>query len=149
MKLLVFICFAVFYTNATNISPETLGNIVLKVKEIIKPCVQSTGATEDDAINFMGGKTPTSKEGKCMVACFYKEAGLGFENGEIKDNNGFGDAIKSEDPDFYAAKLKITQECHSEIPKSDDDCEYYAKMYECNVNKSKEAKIAFSLFSRK
>ncbi|XP_018333762.1 general odorant-binding protein 19d [Agrilus planipennis] len=148
MKVLVFICFAVFYTNATNISPETLGKIIQKSKEIVKPCLERTGATEDDSVDFMAGKVPTTKEGKCMIGCFFKEAGLEYDNGQLKDKNGFLDVIKTEDPDFYAAKMKISQECHSEIPESDDECEYNTKLFECNVNKSKAANIPFSLLSR-
>lgn len=42
-------------------------------KSMVKECQTSSGASDDDLNLLMDGKTPESKEAKCMTTCVMKQ----------------------------------------------------------------------------
>ncbi|KAL1138600.1 hypothetical protein AAG570_008663 [Ranatra chinensis] len=85
-------------------------------------------------------KTPSTTDGKCVLACLMKKVGLMNENGQFS-----ADYLKTMAPHVHMGNQQqismvqtLADGCSAEIPKALDECETAAKIDECIARKGKE-----------
>nr|AVU05014.1 odorant binding protein 5 [Agrilus mali] len=129
-----------------NLSPDNMEKIAKTMHEIMEKCRKQTGLSPDDVSAFIDPKAPLTRNDKCLMACFTKEAGIKLEDNKIIDKFGYSDLIEQEDPEYYKLSLNIVKECDAEVPKMDDECEYSGLLYKCHMEKAEQKSIDLPTF---
>ncbi|KAF5308874.1 hypothetical protein FQR65_LT00574 [Abscondita terminalis] len=129
-----------------GISQDYQSKALAVIAEIADKCVDSTGANEDDIAELMDKKPPSRKQGKCLMACFYKEMGA-MKNGKV-DKDGtmeMLEPLKADDPDAYSKVISVMNKVFDEMAAEDekDECEYAVKLADCIMKVAKEVSEQF------
>nr|QTI50351.1 odorant binging protein [Agrilus zanthoxylumi] len=132
--------------NANQLSIENLEKIGKTMHEIMEKCRKQTGLSPEDVSAFKDPKAPLTRNDKCLMACFTKEAGIKLDGDKIVDKFGYSDIIEREDPEYYKMSLNIVKECNEEVPQMDDECEYSGLLYKCHMEKAEQRSVDIPSF---
>ncbi|GJQ65496.1 putative odorant binding protein [Trypoxylus dichotomus] len=131
MKFLVFISAVVAI--ATCIDEDFLSKANERMAKTVEECTASVGATKDDLMELMEIRIPSSKEAKCVLACYHKKYGIQDEGGKLDKATAMEamKGLKVADPDLYDKAAKLFDICVDQVPNQDCECQTAAIFMYC------------------
>lgn len=84
-------------------------------KQVLEKCGKEANASEQEITDLHAFKIPTSQEGKCTIACFYKHYSFLTENG-VFDPEGFNTfltVVETLDAELYSKLKQIVKNCEN------------------------------------
>lgn len=95
--------------------------VTMKLLNFAQACQEKVGASTDDMANLIKKEPPTTKEGKCLIACVWQSVGSLDSNGKFKKEGAMAISkeITNNDPEHMKIAEEIVNSCAG-ISVSDD-----------------------------
>uniref|UniRef100_A0A3Q8SSR2 Odorant-binding protein 9 n=1 Tax=Holotrichia oblita TaxID=644536 RepID=A0A3Q8SSR2_HOLOL len=132
MKISLF-CFALCVAIVNASIEKYIDQLTTEIATAKTECAKQVGASVDDVVEVSQGKTPTSKEGKCIISCVLKLFGGQDSNGKINKHAVIGkiEELKPIDTDVYEKFSSVWKSCSEKTSDDNDGCDSAAKLMIC------------------
>ncbi|KAF5285298.1 hypothetical protein FQA39_LY04397 [Lamprigera yunnana] len=131
----IFIILSTLCAFTYGLAPEVIELIKTHAMEVGKVCQGEVGASESDVKPLLQHQVPTTRPGKCLLACMHKKEGFQDASGKInKDLSTTSlEKLKALDADYYEKIKHMIETCIASGIEKDDECETAAAMLECGL----------------
>ncbi|KAK4886229.1 hypothetical protein RN001_002500 [Aquatica leii] len=137
--LLIIPCIFVF---TYAVSDQFVKEVKSKIVEIASDCISEVGASNEDVLELLSKKLPSTREGKCLVSCFQKKFGFQDENGKPDQERTLAllESLHDDDPVMYNNVLQIALTCSSEVYKMEiaDHCDAAVAICVCAIREGQK-----------
>ncbi|CAH1159373.1 unnamed protein product [Phaedon cochleariae] len=144
------VVFAVLIVAGQSLDSKLVAEFVEKATEIGTECAKETKASSDDIARIINHQMPETKEGKCMISCFYKTFKMQNEDGSFNPNGGseWMERIKKSDEVEHGKIQQIFNECMKpDNYDSSDHCQTAANVATCVFETAKKVGLSSEIMN--
>ncbi|KAF2885349.1 hypothetical protein ILUMI_20818 [Ignelater luminosus] len=137
---LVFSCLLVV---AYGLPPEIEQQIKEMFAQLAGECKAEIGATDDEVAQIKAHQLPTTKSGKCFLACMNKKLEFQDKSGKFDKASSIAqlEKLKPFDEDLYHKMKQVGDICYAEELDGADECETAYNMMACWQREADKAGI--------